>query len=176
MRIGIFADAHDHLENVRQAVSRFNAERVELVLFAGDFVSTICVPPLRKLQSPVIACFGDNDGNKVGLQAGFRIVGKLSEPPLHLTTDDGTRIVLTHMKNQLRGITTEYDIAVVGHTHKSRVERDGSRLIINPGETSGWSFGRPTIAILDTTNRQVQFIDLAPKKADSIAANTSEST
>ena len=34
MRIGIFADVHDHLAHLRLAVERFNKERVELVLFA----------------------------------------------------------------------------------------------------------------------------------------------
>ena len=35
MRLGIFADTHGHLTNIRLAVERFNAEGVELVLFAG---------------------------------------------------------------------------------------------------------------------------------------------
>jgi hypothetical protein len=29
---------------------------VELVVFAGDLVSTISVPPLRRLQSPLVKC------------------------------------------------------------------------------------------------------------------------
>ena len=44
MRLGIFADTHDHLANIRLAVERFNAEGVDLILFAGDLVSTIAVP------------------------------------------------------------------------------------------------------------------------------------
>lgn len=161
MRIGVFADTHDHVTNIRLAIAHFNAANVELVLFAGDLVSTICVPPLRKLQAPIVACFGDNEGNKVGLLAGFRLVGRLSEPPVQLTTADGTRIVLAHMKRQLRKVTADYDVAVVGHTHKPRVEQDDlGRLLINPGETSGWSFGRPTIALLDTADRSVKIVDL----------------
>lgn len=154
MRIGIFADVHDHLDNLRHAVQQFNSEKVELVLFAGDLVSTIAVPPLRNLQAPLVACFGDNEGNKIGLRAGFAIVGEINEPPIELATSDGTRIVLAHMRRQLRGLDADYDIAVFGHTHKPRIERDAvGRLLINPGETSGWSFGRPTIAILDTATR-----------------------
>jgi len=162
MRIGIFADTHDHLANIRLAVERFNDERVELVLFAGDLVSTFSVPPLRKLQAPLVACFGDNEGNKPGLVAGFQLVGKLSEPPVRMTTGDGTRLVMTHMKRQLRGLEGEYDVAVFGHTHRPRIERDESgRLMINPGETSGWTFGRPTIVTYDTVTRQATLIDLA---------------
>ena len=165
MRIGIFADTHDHLANIRLAVERFNAEQVELVLFAGDFVSTIAVPPLRNLKAPLVACFGDNEGNKVGLQSGIKLVGKLAEPPVHLTVDDGTRFVLTHMKRQLRGVDVDYDIAVFGHTHKPRIESDDrGRMLINPGETSGWSYGRPTIAVLETTTRVATILDLVPRR------------
>jgi putative phosphoesterase len=162
MRIGIFADTHDHLANIRLAVERFNDEQMDLVLFAGDLVSTFAVPPLRKLTAPLVACFGDNEGNKPGLLAGFRLVGKLSEPPVRLTTDDGTRFVLTHMKRQLRGLDADYDVAIFGHTHKPRIERDeAGRLLINPGETSGWTFGRPTIAVYDTQARQAELVELA---------------
>lgn len=162
MRVGIFADTHDHLANIRLAVDRFNAEQVELVLFAGDLVSTFAVPPLRKLQAPLVACFGDNEGNKPGLLAGFQLVGQLSEPPVRLTTDDGTRFIVTHMKRQLRGLD-DYDVAIFGHTHKPLIERDDAgRLLINPGETSGWTFGRPTIALFDTATRQTELLDLAP--------------
>ena len=161
MRIGIFADSHDHLDNLRLAVARFNDEQVELVLFAGDLVSTFAVPPLRKLKAPLVACFGDNEGNKPGLLAGFRLVGQLSEPPVRLATDDGTRFVLAHMKRQLRTVGDDYDVAIFGHTHKPRIERDDAgRLLINPGETSGWTFGRPTIALFDTRSHQAEVLDL----------------
>ncbi len=162
MRIGIFADTHDHLANIRLAVERFNDEQVELVLFAGDLVSTFAVPPLRRLRAPLVACFGDNEGNKPGLLAGFQLVGELSEPPVRLTTADGIRFVLTHMKRQLRGLDDNYDVAIFGHTHKPRIENDDSgRLLINPGETSGWTFGRATIAVYDTQARQAELLDLA---------------
>ena len=68
MLIGIFADTHDHLANIRLAVERFNAAKCELVLFAGDLVSTFAVPPLRRLNCPFVGCFGDNEGNKVDLK------------------------------------------------------------------------------------------------------------
>jgi hypothetical protein len=161
MRIGIFADSHDHVTNIRLAVQRFNAEQVDLVLFAGDLVSTIAVPPLRKLHAPLMACFGYNEGNKLGLKSGFQSVGHLSEPPLFLTAGDGTRIVVTHMKRQLRGLDANFDVAIFAHTHKPRIERDDcGRLLINPGETGGWSFGRPTIALLDTSTRHVEIVEL----------------
>ena len=108
----------------------------------------------------MVACYGDNEGNKVGLQSGFRLVGELSEPPVRFTTEDGTRIVLTHMKRQLRGLS-DFDVGVFGHTHKPRIEYDPQgRLLINPGETSGWTYGRSCIVLLDTTSRQATIVEL----------------
>lgn len=161
MRIGLFADSHDHKENLQRTVEYFNRAGCELVLFAGDLVSTFAVPPLRKLACPLVACFGDNEGNKTGLRAGFTLVGKIDEPPIRLTLPDGTRLVLCHMERQLRGIPDDWDIAVFGHTHKPRVRQDETgRMCINPGEVSGWTFDHPTIAILQTQPRQVSVISL----------------
>lgn len=161
MRIGLFADSHDHKENLRRTVEYFNRAACELVLFAGDLVSTFAVPPLRKLACPLVACFGDNEGNKTGLRAGFTLVGKIDEPPIRLTLADGTRVVLCHMERQLRGLPDDWDIAIFGHTHKPRVRRDeAGRLRINPGEVSGWTFDHPTVAILETATREVSVISL----------------
>jgi len=162
MLVGIFADTHDHLDNTRRAVERFNSAGVELVLFAGDLVSTITLPPLRKLVAPVVACYGDNEGNKVGLAGGFEVIGTLAEPPVKFTVPDGTRFILAHMKRQIVPEHADFDVAVTGHTHKARVKSDAhNRLWINPGETSGWSFGRATVALFETLTRQVEIIELA---------------
>ncbi len=156
MLVGVFADTHDHLDNIRRLVQMFNAAHCELVLFAGDLVSTFAVPPLRQLQCPVWGCFGDNEGNKPGLLAGFSIVGKLLEAPAAFTLPDGTRTVVVHMERQLRGYAEPFDVAIVGHTHKPLVQRDeAGRLWINPGEASGWTYGRPTVAFWDTATGQV---------------------
>jgi putative phosphoesterase len=164
MLVGIFADTHDHLENIRRAVERFNSERVELVLFAGDLVSTIALPPLRKISAPVVACYGDNEGNKIGLAGGFEVIGKLAEPPVELTVPDGTRFIMAHTKRQITSLQAEFDVAVTAHTHKARVTCDAlNRLWINPGETSGWSFGLATVALFETTTRRVEIVDLAPR-------------
>ncbi len=169
MRIGIFADCHDHLDNVRRAVAEFNARQCEVVLFAGDLVSTFAVPPLRKLECPFVGCFGDNEGNRVGLRSGMKIIGRLEEAPVRYESPDGKKFVIVHMLTQARGLDEPFDVLVHGHTHKPNVRRDDAgRLMINPGETSGWTFGRPTIAMLESDTMAVEVIDLlpAPERAD----------
>lgn len=161
MRIGIFADAHDHVDNVRHAVNVFNQQACDLVLFAGDFVSPIVIPPLRKLHCPVLACFGDSDGNKIGIEGGLRIIGQVGEPPLGYRTPDGTRILLTHQFELVRGMLDDCDVVVFAHTHKPSIERDKrGRVFISPGETGGWVYRKPTIAILETPAREARIVPL----------------
>ena len=163
MRIGVFADSHDHMDHVRWVVRHFNQRRCELVVFAGDFVSTFVAPPLRRLQCPLLACFGDNDGNKRGLQNGLSIVGTVGEPPFGFRTPDGTRILVTHMLESLRGHAGEGDVVVYAHTHRPKIERDArGRLLVNPGETSGWTYRRPTVALLETSPIGAEIVDLPP--------------
>jgi len=107
MLIGIFADSHDHLDHIRRAVDVFNDSGCELVVFAGDLVSSFAVPPLRALKCKVIGCFGDNEGNKPGVAAGMRIIGTIGEPPFGFKTADGRKVVLTHMDRSLRDIEGE---------------------------------------------------------------------
>ncbi|MBI1348833.1 YfcE family phosphodiesterase [bacterium] len=161
MLLGLFADAHDHLDHIRTAVEVFNAHQCELVIFAGDLVSSFAVPPLRQLNCPILASFGDNEGNKIGVAAGFKILGQIGEPPFGFTTPDGTRIVVTHMLRSLRGAEGEFDVCVFAHTHRAEISQDEhGRMLINPGETSGWSFGKPSVAILETQPLSAQIIRL----------------
>ena len=161
MRIGVFADTHDHLDNTRLAVHEFNRHRCDLVVFAGDFVSTFVTPPLRRLHCPLLGCFGDNDGNKRGLRNGTSIAGTIGEPPFGFRTDDGVRILVTHMLRHLRDHARDCDVVIYAHTHRPRIHRDDhGRLLINPGETSGWTFRKPSIALLDTNPLQARLIHL----------------
>ncbi len=161
MRIGIFADAHDHVDNIRRAVAEFNRLGCELVVFAGDFVSPIAVPPLRKLKAPLVACFGDSDGNKIGLAGGLRIVGTIGEAPFGLQTTDGTKILVTHVLEQLRGLIDGADVIISAHTHRPSIVRDeAGRLFVCPGETGGWTYRKPSIAVMETSPLRAEVVHL----------------
>ena len=159
MIVGIFADSHDHLDNIRRAVQVFNEAKCDLVVFAGDLVSSFAVPPLRQLNCKFIGCFGDNEGNKPGVLAGMKIVGTMGEPPFCFKTADGRKVILTHMDRTLRDLEGEFDIAIYAHSHKPSITRDAQgRLFINPGETSGWSHGKASVALLDTMTLEARIV------------------
>lgn len=173
MRIGVFADSHDHLDNIRRAVAVLNENACELVVFAGDVVSTIAIPPLRQLSCPLVGCFGDNEGNRVGIRGGMSVVGRLVEPPFGFSAADGTRILVTHQRELLRGQTEGSDVVIFGHTHRASIwhDRDG-RLFINPGETGGWTYGQPSVAILETRPLQAKLVSLLDKKGGNEYSDT----
>lgn len=161
MRIGIFADAHDHVDNVRYAVNAFNTAGCDLVVFAGDFCSPIVIPPFRKLNCRMLACFGDNDANKIALQGGMRIKGEIAHPPCGFQTPDGVKILLTHAMESARGMIDGADVIIAAHSHRPSVQRDDEgRLFINPGETSGWTYRKPTVALLETNPVSAHLIGL----------------
>lgn len=161
MKIGIMADIHDNVDNLRHAIGLFNALECKVVLMAGDFVSPLVVPSMRKLTAKVVACFGDNDGNQRGIIGGMSIVGTLGYPPFCFQTSDGLRIVVAHQLNELRDCLGDADVAVFAHTHRPSIVKDRhGRLFINPGEVGGWMFRKPTVAILDTETREAELMDL----------------
>jgi putative phosphoesterase len=167
MRLGVFADVHDHVDHLRLAVAEINRRECNLAVFAGDLVSTMCVPHLRELACPLVGCYGDNEGNRAGLAAGMRILGPQGEPPLGFRAADGTRVLLTHQLWLLGGdksedVLDEAQLVIHAHTHKPRIHRDvAGRLVVNPGETSGWTYRRPTMAIVETDPLAGEIVELA---------------
>jgi uncharacterized protein len=161
MKIGIMADIHDNVDNLRHAIGRFNAEGCGLILIAGDLVSPLVVPSMRKLTGHVIACFGDNDGNRRGIIGGMKIVGTIGHGPFCHRTRDGLKILIAHQLNELRDNIGDEDVIVFAHTHRpSIVEDKNGRLFINPGEVGGWTFRKPTVVVLDSVTRKAELIDL----------------
>jgi hypothetical protein len=161
MKIGILSDIHDNVDNLRHAIRLFNALECKAVLLAGDFCSPLVVPSMRKLTCPVIACFGDNDGNQTGIAGGMKIVGTLGPGPVCWKSRDGVCFVMAHQLDDLRDCFDGADVVVFGHTHRPGIVRDRhGRLFINPGEVGGWMFRKPTVAIYDTVSREAEILPL----------------
>jgi putative phosphoesterase len=53
-----------------------------------------------------------------------------------------------------------HDVVVSGHTHVPKTYRKGQTLIINPGEASGISSGKPTVPVFDTKTLELKTIQI----------------
>ncbi|MEJ2745902.1 MAG: metallophosphoesterase, partial [bacterium] len=150
MKLGLISDTHENMTAIAKAVELFNREGVERVLHAGDIISPITAKEFVKLKMPLVAVFGNNDGEKLFLKERFQGIGEIHERKWEGEMG-GKKFLLIHAPDMLDALERSgaYDIIVYGHTHET-VVRTGKTLVVNPGECCGWITGRRTVAILDT--------------------------
>jgi putative phosphoesterase len=165
MLIGLIADTHDNLPMVEKAIRKLNEEKVELVLHAGDYVTSFVVPKFKELKAKLIGVFGNNDGDHELLKKRFSEQEKLEiRGNFADVAADGLRIVLLHgsdMELMKALIDSEsFDVIVHGHSHSAETYRKGKTLVVNPGEVCGYLTGKSTIAVLDTNTRQARILEL----------------
>lgn len=157
LRIGILGDTHDHIPNLKKAVTLLNREAEQLFLHTGDFISPFVIPVLSDLEGEVKGVYGNNDGDHDLLQERCRetlnvcIPGNFFE--IHY---EGVRIALLHghEKTLLADLIESglFDLVVHGHSHRASIGKNGHTLVINPGEVCGYLTGSPTCAVYDTLN------------------------
>ena len=164
MLIGIIADTHDRLPYIEKAVKRFNMEKVELVLHAGDYVAPFVASKFKDLKADMIGVFGNNDGDKQLLNKKFSEIGVEIRGRFAEVIVDGLKIALLHGEENdlLKALINaeSHDVVVHGHTHKAEIYRKGDTLVVNPGEVCAYLTGESTIAILDTTTKKAKIINL----------------
>ncbi len=167
MLVGIISDTHDNIENVRRAAEVFRREKVDLVIHLGDIVAPFTLLELaNNVEAPVKAIYGNNCGEKLGLQRVAGIVGaEIWEPPKTISLD-GRRILLVHgygsTENTLEivealALSKKWDAVLYGHTHQARLDYKKGILILNPGEAGGW-LSKPSIALLDTSTMRAKIV------------------
>jgi uncharacterized protein len=166
MKIGIIADTHDNLPQIKKAVEIFNQEKVELVLHAGDFVSPFTCLEFKNLNCPLKGVFGNNDGDKIYLQEKFKGIGELFPEP-YKTNINHKNIIMLHLEKLIDDLaeSQKYEVIIYGHTHRSDLRKIGKTLIVNPGECGGWLTGKSTIALLDLEKLEAKIINLAYKNS-----------
>jgi len=144
MRIGIISDSHDNLDKLNIAVDVFNANKISLVLHAGDYVAPFAVSVLNRLKMPYFGVYGNNDGEKEGLSKMSQ--GRIKEAPLRIIKG-GKKIVVAHSLSDINFKKNNFDLVVYGHSHKAEIYKEDRAVFINPGECCGWLTGKATIAI-----------------------------
>ena len=171
MKIGIISDSHDNVPNVQSAVSYFNSLSVGAVLHCGDFVSPFSLLPFTELEcEKLYLVFGNNDGEKHGIKELAQENGwTIGTPPMELELH-GRKIVMLHEPDALKSFRAggEHQVIVYGHTHRPVVEKENGSLIINPGESGGWTSGIETLAIADLETMEAE-IRVIGKSADSLS-------
>jgi putative phosphoesterase len=163
MKIGLISDTHDNIQNIRKAVRKFNDKHVDVVIHAGDFVNPIAVESLAGVT--LVGVLGNNDTDIVGLSSTFDKIHAELKGEIFEKVYDGMRFAVYHgtslaKKEQLIK-SGKYDVFIYGHTHRKDDKYSGTTRVINPGTAKGWFFGLfATIAVFDTSSRNLEFINL----------------
>jgi len=159
MKIGIISDTHDNIPKIKAAVAIFNERDVELVIHAGDYVAPFAVRPLNDLKCQYVGVFGNNDGEKLGLN---RVSAERIKTQPHTIETDDKKILVLHEPGELAALikSQTYDIIVYGHTHEPVIDKQGRTLVVNPGECGGWLTGKSSIALIETEKMTAEIIKL----------------
>ena len=131
MLIGAISDTHDNLPQIEKAVKYLNAQNVELVLHAGDYVAGFVIPKFKLLNCKLIGVFGNNDGDHELLKKRF---SETTNCTIHdrfaKVNVNGYKIALLHgteieLLNAI--IDSGYFNAVIhGHSH-NKVSKKGAK-------------------------------------------------
>jgi uncharacterized protein len=170
MKIGVMSDSHDNVPMVKKAVELFNTEGVEVVIHAGDFIAPFVIEALSGLKCRVIGVFGNNDGERIGIARKFEAIGQIA-PNLASVEVGGRKVAAMHYPELAEPIAKsgEFDIVIYGHTHQIDVRRlsvaksheaGEKSLLLNPGETGGWTTGKSTVAIVDLDTLDAEIREL----------------
>ena len=165
MLIGIMSDTHDDIVQTKKAVATFNQKKVEHVLHAGDIISPFMIDTLNELAAPLTGVFGNNDGDRMLLEKKFGMLPSTKISGTFARIDlGGMRIGLVHGNDRelLETLMTcgSLDLLVYGHTHRPEIRKEGTLLVVNPGEVYGHLTGRSTVALVDTVTRSGEIVDI----------------
>jgi len=167
VKAGILSDSHDHKPAVVAALELFRAEGVGIILHLGD----VCSPPLlagyKESGIPLVAVFGNNDGDRNGLQD---VTGGAFRQGPHIETVAGRKILMGHSYEELQpelGERGRFDLVLFGHTHRPLTMHVGRALVLNPGESCGFLRGKHTCAIVDLDTMEPRIVELAVAEAAS---------
>ena len=138
VRVAVVSDTHlprFGRELPRALIEGFERERIERILHAGDWTTTLAVDLLERI-APVDGVAGNNDGPELHARFGKRKVLEL----------DGVRVGIAHghlgpgrsteerAVRAFEAVDPRPDLILFGHSHIPVVRRLASgRWLINPG-------------------------------------------
>jgi len=165
MKIAVLSDIHENYHNLALALERIETEKVEQVLFLGDFINAGIAQLLCRFGIPTYAVWGNNDGDKVAItKFSMDQDSNLSVAAKSYDTVEfgGRKIFMTHSPDLAIPMAKsgEFDAVFYGHNHLKNEDMIGKCLVINPGELSAHKTGIATMAIYDTDSNKAEFIEL----------------
>ena len=157
MLVGVMADTHDRLPQIRRALAEFERRRIGTVIHAGDICSPFAAKLLAGFEGTLHVIYGNNDGEHEGLR---QVLPQIADAPLRLELG-GCNILVHHYIGWCdQGDVDRAHVIIGGHSHEIVNELRDGKLHLNPGECCGWLANRSTVAVLDTSARSAETVEL----------------
>jgi putative phosphoesterase len=107
--------------------------------------------------------YGNNDGDKKALSIKSNCL--IVDHPYRYDLSN-IRMIITHELEDVQDVLgmierQELHLLIYGHTHKPEIKKVGNTLLVNPGETGGWTTGKSTVAIVDLGKMEGKIVELA---------------
>ena len=169
MRIGVVSDTHDNIEMAKRSGKILRDKGVDMIVHLGDWIAPFTLVELASsFEGKIVGVYGNNDGEKIGLQRVASMYNaELYEPPYTLEIDD-KRLLLVHgwgSPEHTREIVEalassgRWNAVLYGHTHQADHRVINGVILLNPGTASG-ILNKPSIAVLDLKDMSVEVIQL----------------
>ena len=159
MRIGVVSDTHNNLKNCQRIVELFNEDGVDAVVHTGDITQAKTLRVFGALQAPLFGVFGNNDQERASLEDAIAELGfRFQDPPWEVTWG-GRRIVVVHDPLEFDGVLgPDHQLALHGHTHRTRIEQREYHLVFNPGECAGHMQGLNAVGVVDLASLDARLL------------------
>lgn len=163
MRVAIISDTHDHIANLRAAVTYCNSYQVGMIIHCGDLISPFMLDELARFGGVVHLVYGNNAGDKhlIAQFCGAKFPSLTHHNDFGAVEAAGLKFAFTHYPQLARGLAVQgsFDVVCCGHNHRYQVEQIGGTLLVNPGELLGKD-DQPGFAILESASRQVERVEI----------------
>jgi putative phosphoesterase len=160
MKIAILSDIHDNIWNLEKVLEKIKNEKVDAIIFCGDFCAPFIFRKLADFGLPVYAVFGNVDGaQKEITDLAIKKYRNITLEKDLLEIELGKRkIAICHNNQFAEGLakTGKYDAVFYGHTHTSKIEKIDKILLANPGEIHSVITGKCTFGIYDTDINEIE--------------------
>jgi len=176
MKIAVISDIHENFHNLAMFFREIEGQKIEKIIFLGDFMNGGIAEVLASLKVPIISIWGNNDGDKVAITKTAMSEGSnltVGFDTFDFLNIDNKRIFITHYPLLAKPMAKsgDFDAVFYGHNHKKNIDKVGDCLIANPGEISAHKTGKATFLIYDTASNDIEAFEVK----DSISTKTKES-
>ncbi len=165
MIIAIISDVHENFHNLVLFLKKVQKYDAQKIIFLGDFMNNGIAKILASSDIPVIAIWGNNDGDKVAITK--TALSKQSNMTIGFDTYDfleidKKKIFITHYPLLVKPMAKsgEFDAVFYGHDHKKNIDKINNCIIVNPGEISAHKTGNSSFAIYNTKTNDVEIIEM----------------